>query len=146
MNIEKLKENFKVYCLNSHGQLVDNDLATDYEINHNGIFIELISIEEGSCENCDEYDFYIVDNDFYNDLTEYIIITPTEKINLPVGDDSKLEYFHFGVKIKKDEIIYGFNDFDEFIEMDECDLLFSDNENLHNYLTDKMKRIMKSYE
>ena len=73
-------------------------------------------------------------------------MTPGEKINLPVGDDIELEYFNFGVKIKKDEIIYGINDFDEFITFDEDLLLFSDNSNLYDYLIKKMERIMKFYE
>ena len=146
MEIEKLKNDFKIYALNSNDQIIDNDLSIDYEINHNGVYIELVEIKEGSCNDCDEFDFYIVDNDFYNDLTDYIIITPWEKINLPVGDDSELEYFNFGVKIRQNELIYGINDYDEFIEFDESNLFFSDNSNLYDYLIDKMKRIMGVYE
>lgn len=146
MNIAKLKNDFKIYCLDEYNQFIDNDLAIDYEINHNGVYIELITIREGSCKLCGEFDFYIVDNDFYNDLTDYIIATPMEKINLPVGDDSELGYFNFGVKIKNDEIIYGANDFGEFIEFNENQLFYSDNSNLHNFLIEKMEKIMMFYE
>lgn len=146
MDIEKLKNDFKIYCLDNHNNFINNDMAVDYEINHEGIYIELITIKEGFCSDCDEFDFYIVDNDFYNDLTDYVIITPIEKINLPVGDDSELEYFNFGVKIINDEIIYGADDFSEFIEFDENQLFYSDNANLHDFIIGKMKNIMMSYE
>lgn len=146
MNIEKLKNDFKIYVLDGYNHLIDNDLSIDYEINANGVYIDLIEIREGSCSGCDEFDFYIVDNDFYNNLTNYVIITPEEKINLPVGDDSELEYFSFGVKIIKDELDYGVNDFDEFIGFDEDFLLFSDNSNLYDFLIEKMEKIMKFYE
>ena len=141
-----LMDDFKVFCLDDNNQLTDNDSLINYEINHNGIYVGLISIEEGSCSDCDEFDFYIVDNDFYNYLTDYVIITPFEKIRLPVGDDSELEYFDFGVKIQCDEIIYGVLDFcDEFIAFDEKHLFYSDNANLHDYLIEKMEEIMEHY-
>lgn len=146
MNIEKLKNDFKIYALDSNNYLMDNDLSIDYEIHHNGVYIELIEIKEGSCNGCEEFDFYIVDNDFYNNLTNYVIMTPFERINLPIGDDSELEYFNFGVKIRRDNLYYGINDFDEFIGFDKDFLLFSDNSNLYNYLIDKMKRILRFYE
>ncbi|MBR0371302.1 MAG: hypothetical protein IJH63_11365 [Methanobrevibacter sp.] len=146
MDIEKLKNDFKIYVLDNNNHIMDNDLAIDYEINHNGIYIELIEIREGFCSGCDEFDFYIVDNDFYNNLTDYIIITPKERINLPVGNDSELEYFKFGVKIIQDEICYGINDSDEFMDFGNDYLLFSDNANLYDYLIDKMKGIMRPYE
>ena len=63
-----------------------------------------------------------------------------------MGDDSELEYFSFGVKIIKDELDYGVNDFDEFIGFDEDFLLFSDNSNLYDFLIEKMEKIMKFYE
>ena len=37
MNIEKLKNDFKIYCLDNHNNFINNDMAVDYEINHNGI-------------------------------------------------------------------------------------------------------------
>ena len=144
MNIEKLSRDFKIYCMDENNNLIDNDLLINYEINHNGVYVELVSIEEGSCSNCDEFDFYIVDNDFYNYLTNYVIITPFEKINLPVGDDSELEYFDFGVKIKSDEISYGIMD-EEFIGFEEKHMYYSDNSNLYDFIAEKMKKIMKYY-
>lgn len=146
MNIEILRNDFKVFCLDENNGLVDNDSLIAYEINHNGVYVNLISIKEGHCSFCDEFDFYIVDNDFYNNFTEYVIITPYEKVNLPVGDDSELEYFDFGARIKCDEIIYGAIDYDDkFVGFDDEDLLFSDNSNLHDYLIEKMEGIMKNY-
>ena len=53
MNIEKLKNDFKIYDLDNHNRIIDNDLLTDYEINSNGVYIELIEIKEGSCNGCD---------------------------------------------------------------------------------------------
>ena len=79
-------------------------------------------------------------------MTNYVIITPRERINLPVGDDSELEYFNFGVKIIKDEMVYGINDFDEFVSFNQDFLVFSDNSNLYDYLIEKMERIMMFYE
>ena len=145
MNTDKLMQNFKIYCLDSNDNLVDNNLAVNYEINHNGVYIRLITIKEGHCLNCDEFDFYIVDNDFYNELYNYVIITPAEKINLPVGDDGELEYFNFGVKIKNNEIILGAEEYGEFEEFDNNHLFFSDNANLHEFLIGKMKKIMNVY-
>ena len=144
MNIEMLLNDFNVYCLDENNWLIDNDSLIDYEISHNGVYVNLISIEEGHCSGCDEFDFYIVGNDFYNYSTDYVIRTPFEKINLPVGDDSELECFDFGAKIRSDEITYGIND-DKFIAFDDDHLFYSENANLHEFLLEKMKEIMMKY-
>ena len=70
MNIEMLLNDFNVYCLDENNWLIDNDSLIDYEISHNGVYVNLISIEEGHCSGCDEFDFYIVGNDFYNYSTD----------------------------------------------------------------------------
>ena len=43
-------------------------------------------------------------------------------------------------------MVYGINDFDEFVSFNQDFLVFSDNSNLYDYLIEKMERIMMFYE